>query len=182
MYHGRLTGKPGRCRAQPLILAIVAEGVSAHFTEDGAAAVAAATAAARAHNAAEITTEHLLAGLLRHADAALTELLRPYGLTADAAARRILPARPNDPVVDAPVFSARTKEVLRIGGSVVGSDGGRVDCARIFLGLILRRDRSVLAFLRDNAEFERLTLAAWGLAGVTPRPGRRPPPPTTPAS
>lgn len=182
MYHCGRRGKPGRLRLSPPTLAIVTEGVSTHFTEDGAAAVAAATEAARAHNAAEITTEHLLAGLLQHADAALTELVSPYGLTADTAARRILPARPDDPAVDAPVFSRRVKQLLSIAQSQALLADGRICCATIFLALLLRRDGVALAFFRDKAELDEVTHAAWTLAGLSPRPERPPRPQTTPAS
>lgn len=64
MYHRDRTGKPGRPRTRNPILTCVAEGVAAHFTDDGAAAVAAAIEAGRSHNAAEVTSEHLLGTLL----------------------------------------------------------------------------------------------------------------------
>jgi ATP-dependent Clp protease ATP-binding subunit ClpA len=141
----------------------VAGDVSAHFSDDGRAAVAAATAAARDGNAAEVTSEHLLAGVLRHADGELTHLLSPYGLTAETSARRILPGRPADPVVEAPAFSARVKEILRIANATARQDGGRIGCASIFLALMLRRDSAVMAYLRDKAEVDRLTSAARAL-------------------
>ncbi|MCV7070422.1 hypothetical protein H7H73_08030 [Mycobacterium rufum] len=149
----------GSPHAGPLILADVGEGVSAHFRDDGRAAIATATAVAREDNAAEITTEHLLAGLVQHADRELWQLLTPYGLTADTARRRCLPGRPGDPVVDAPAFSKRVKEVLRIANSFERQHGGRIGCAGIVLALMLRRDSAVLAYLRNQVEIQRLTNA-----------------------
>ncbi|KMO71509.1 hypothetical protein BST22_12040 [Mycolicibacterium chubuense] len=141
----------------------MAGDVSAHFSDDGRAAVAAATAAARDGSAAEVTSEHLLAGVLRHADQELRELLTPFGLTADTARRRCLPGRPGDPVVDAPAFSKRVKEILRLANLTARQDDGRIGCAGIFVALMLRRDSAVMAYLRDKAEVDRLTSAARAL-------------------
>jgi len=160
MYHRDRGRKPGPVA----ILTGVAEGISAHFSDDGRAAVAAAGEAAREGNAPEITCEHLLAGLLRHGDSELTELLAPYGMNVQTAGRRPLPGRPGDSVVGAPAFSARVKQILRIADSQARRAGGRIGCASLFLALMVRRDSSVLAYLRDRTEIDRVTAAAFALA------------------
>jgi ATP-dependent Clp protease ATP-binding subunit ClpA len=138
-------------------------GVSAHFADDGRAAVAAAGEAAREHNAAEVSSEHLLAGLMRHGGDDLTALLAPYGLTAETASRRILPGRPSDPPVSAPVFSKRVKGVLQIANMAAQQRNGRIGCATILAALLARHDGSVTAYLRTHDEMERLTAAVAAL-------------------
>lgn len=56
------------------------------------------------------------------------------------------------------------KEVLSIANSQAQHHDGRIGSATLFLALMMRRDSSVLAYLRTPEEIEDLTTAAWQLA------------------
>ncbi len=142
----------------------MAEGVSAHFTDGGARAVAAATEAARAHNAAEVGMAHLAVGVLQNADDDMLIMLSRYGLTADAARRRLIAARPDDPVVAAPPFGLKVRAALRLAHTVTSARESRIACAHLLMALLMMRDTSLLAFLRERSEID--DIVAWLAARV----------------
>lgn len=134
----------------------MAEGVSAHFRDDGRAAVEAARRLACDVGAAQIETGHLVVGVLENADADTASLAAPYGLTAAATRRRLIPARPDDPVVESPAFDMKVKAALRLANMIALSRDGRIGCVHLLLAMVRMRESSVLAFLRDRAELDAL--------------------------
>ncbi|MBB2989493.1 hypothetical protein FHR72_000956 [Mycolicibacterium iranicum] len=53
---------------------------------------------------------------------------------------------------------------MSIANSQAQHHDGRIGSATLFLALMMRRDSSVLAYLRTPEEIEDLTTAAWQLA------------------
>lgn len=139
----------------------MAEGVSAHFAEDGAAAVAAARHVALDVGAGHVGPQHLAAGALRNADDETLLMLSRYGITADAVRRRLIPARPDDPAVAAPSFDPKAKAALRLAHMLSSSRENRIACVHLLQALFAMREPSLLAFLRDRAEVDQL------VAGLT---------------
>lgn len=107
---------------------------------------------------------HLAVGILQNADDDVLSMLSRYGLTADAARRRLITARPDDPVVAAPPFGLKVRTALKLAHTVTLARETRIACEHLLIALLMMRDASLLAFLRERSEID--DIVAWLAARV----------------
>ncbi len=98
-------------------------------------------------------------GVLQYSDDEIRLVLTRYGITADAARRRLIPARPGEPAVTAPPFARTVKSTLSVAHTLTLAGRSRIGCAHLLLALIMMREPSLLAFFRDRAEVDEVVAA-----------------------